>query len=177
MEDYRCIHVTKILRNDCKIDSLIMRDFTNVYKPYILCKLIVSEKLFLLFLTGYLFIVFVIVFQTVITHHQVRIEQLHSYWTICNYCSYGQIYIGRRTLSTTYRTKIVVQSCPNNIVILSCPKNAVIHYCPNNVVPYYPTIWLSNDEEQHCVNKCCTTLFINVVNNLRQSFSMTCIKC
>jgi hypothetical protein len=31
MEDYRCIHVTKILRNDCKIDSLIMHEFHKYY--------------------------------------------------------------------------------------------------------------------------------------------------
>ena len=30
MEDYRCIHVTKILRNDCKIDSLIMQFHNSV---------------------------------------------------------------------------------------------------------------------------------------------------
>ena len=36
MEDYRCIHVTKILHNDCKIDSLIMHEFlaVSVIKVY-----------------------------------------------------------------------------------------------------------------------------------------------
>ena len=36
MGDYRCIHVTTILRNDCKIDSLIMHEFHNdIYKFFV----------------------------------------------------------------------------------------------------------------------------------------------
>ena len=58
MEDYRCIHVTKILGNDCKIDSLIMHEFHNCYRRvrnhfkiltlFFLSKSIIQTKLLLL---------------------------------------------------------------------------------------------------------------------------------
>jgi hypothetical protein len=44
MEDYRCIHVTKILCYDCNLDSLIMHVFHNEYIKF---KKIILKKMYI----------------------------------------------------------------------------------------------------------------------------------